>query len=274
MALIDVDGRQVEYKLEGSGDLIVLLAASWWPMDTWDLSGFPQLAGEYQVLTFNNRGIGASAATPQPYTCASLAGDAVALIDALGLRQPAHVVGFANGSGVAIKVALQHPHRVRSLILAASSPGTPASAPAPSIRERQHIEHQGFREFIRNHALNDTFAFTPATYANHRERATALADALWEHQGTEAEFLKHADARQGYSAVDDARGISVPVLVLCGAEDNVERGPSTPVRTSHALADAFPNARLHLIPGVAHMTFWEDPDAAWAPVREFLRSVG
>jgi 3-oxoadipate enol-lactonase len=273
MALIEVAGRQVEYDLQGGGDLVLLLAASWWPLDTWRLSGFPQLADNYQALAFNSRGIGASSATPEPYTCASLADDAAALLDALGHTDPAHVIGFANGSGVAIKLALRNPEHVRSLTLAASSPGTPASAPAPSIRERDHIAHQGFREFIRNHALNDSFAFTPTTYAHHRERADALADALWDHQGTEDEFLKHADARQGYDAVADARQVRQPALVICGAEDNVERGQSTPVRTSHGLAQAFPNARLHLIPGVAHMTFWEDPDATWPVVKEFLASV-
>src|SRR5262249_15171260 len=164
-------------------------------------------------------------------------------------------------SGVAIKLALRHPQLVRSLILAASSPGTPASAPAPSIREREHIAHQGFREFIRNHALNDDFAFTPANYAGYPERATALADALWTNQGTEQEFLKPADARRGYSAIYDARELGQPALVLCGEQDDVQRGLSTPVRTSRALVEAFPNSRLQLIPGVAHMTFWEDPAA-------------
>jgi len=273
VALIQVGDRQVEYEIEGRGDPVLLLAASWWPLDTWNLSGFPQLRDHYQVVTFNQRGIGASSATPEPYTCSSLASDGVALLDAIGLRDPAHVVGFANGSGLVIKMALEHPSRVRSLILAASSPGTPASQPPPSIRERDHIAHQGFRDFIRNHALNDTFAFTPATYAAHPERAQALADALWDHQGTEKEFLKHADARQGYDAVADARQVRQPALVICGAEDDVQRGLSTPVRTSHALAEAFPDVRLHLLPGVAHMTFWENPEPAWAVVKDFLSGV-
>jgi pimeloyl-ACP methyl ester carboxylesterase len=273
MAVVDVNGRQVEYKLEGHGDLVVLLAASWWPIDTWDLSGFPELRDSYQVLALNSRGIGASAATPEPYTCAGLGDDVVELLDVLSLPQAAHLIGFANGSGVAAKVALRHPSRARSLVLAASSPGTPASAPAPSIREAEHLSHEDFRDFIRNHALNDSFAFTPANYAQHPDRATALADALWQNQGTEAEYLKHADARQGYSLVEDARQIAQPVLVLCGAEDDVQRGLSTPVRTSRAVVEAFPTARLHLIPGVAHMTFWEDPAAAWPVVTEFLASV-
>ncbi|HVA23423.1 MAG TPA: alpha/beta hydrolase [Chloroflexota bacterium] len=288
MALAQVEGRQVEYELQGSGEsyadgescadgepcadgeLVLLLAASWWPLDTWKLSGFPQLAGHYQVLAPNQRGSGASAGTPGPYSSESQAGDAVALLDALKLSQPAHVIGFAQGCGIALKMALRHPDRVRSLVVAAPSAGTPASAPPPSLREREHIARQGFRDFIRHHALNDDFAFSTANYALYPERAAELADALWDHQGSEEEFLKHAGARQGYNAIDDARRVPQPALVLCGEEDNVERGISTPVKAARALAEAFPNGRLHLIPGVRHMTFWEDPAAAWPPVLDFL----
>jgi len=271
MALAQVDGRQVEYELQGSGDLVVLLAASWWPLDTWKLSGFPQLRDRFQVLAPNQRGSGASSGTPDPYSSESQADDAIALLDALGLRQPAHVVGFAQGCGIALKMALRHPDRVRGLVVAAPSAGTPASAPAPSLREKDHIAQQGFREFIRHHALNDDFAFSPANYARYPERAAALADALWDHQGSEEEFLKHADARRGYNAVEAPRKPRQPALVLCGEEDNVERGASTPVKAARAMAEAFPNGRLHLIPGVRHMTFWEDPTTAWPPVLEFLQ---
>jgi pimeloyl-ACP methyl ester carboxylesterase len=223
------------------------------------------------VLAPNHRGIGASTGTDAPYTARQQAGDTAALLDVLGLRGPAHVVGFAQGTGVSLQLAVHYPERVRSLVLAAPSAGTPPGEPAPSIRERDHVAHQGFREFIRKHALNDDFAFTPANFAQHHGRAEALADALWDHQGSEEEFLKHADARQGYNAVEDARDVRQPALVLCGEEDNVQRGRGTPVSTARELAATLPNGRLHLIPGVRHMTFWEDPPAAWAPVKAFLR---
>jgi pimeloyl-ACP methyl ester carboxylesterase len=273
MAVVDVAGRPVEYELQGAGDLVVLLAASWWPLDTWKLSGIPELRGQYQVLAPNQRGIGASAPTDPPYTAENQADDAIALLDALGLAGPAHIVGFAQGSGIALQLALRHPDRVRSLVLAAPSGGTPPDAPAPSIREREHLAHADFREFIRAHSLNDDFAFSPANYAAHHERAVSLADALWEHQGRPEEYLKHADARRGHDTVEEGRAVRHAALVLCGEEDNVQRGKNTPVGTARKLAEAMPNARLHLIPTVRHMTFWEDPAAAWAPVKEFLASA-
>src|SRR5438477_11726143 len=100
MALVDVAGRQVEYVLDGSGDLIVFSSPTWWPLDAWLLSGFPQLRDSYQMLAFNHRGIGASQATAGPYTVPSLAEDLLALLDALDLRQPARIIGFAIGSPV------------------------------------------------------------------------------------------------------------------------------------------------------------------------------
>ncbi|HEX6513765.1 MAG TPA: alpha/beta hydrolase [Chloroflexota bacterium] len=273
MALIEVGSREVEYELQGGGELVLLLAASWWPLDAWMLSGFPQLREQYQVLAPNQRGIGGSSPTSGPYSADEQADDAAALLETLGLSGLARVIGFAQGCGVAMKLALRQPRLVRGLVLAAPSGGTPASAPAPSIREREHIAHAGFRQFIRHHALNDDFAFTPANYARYPERAQALADALWDHQGPEEEFLKHADSRQGYDPVEDGRHVGQPALILCGEEDDVARGNSTPVRTAQALAEAMPDARLQLIPGVRHMTFWEQPEAAWPPALEFLASL-
>src|SRR5205085_510099 len=150
--------------------------------------------------------------------------------------------------------------------------GAPASAPSAAERDRGHIEKMGYREFIRHHALNDDFAFSPANYARYLERAEALADALWDHQGPEEEFLKHAGARTGHMTLDSAAGVRQPCLVLVGEDDDVARGVSTPVRFSRELADALPNAQLKLLPGIRHMTFWEQPDLAWAEVRKFLAS--
>ena len=127
--------------------------------------------------------------------------------------------------------------------------------------------------FLGYHALNDDFAFNPANYRAHPERAEALADALWEHAGTEAEFRKHVLARQGYDTTEGLAEVRTPALVICGAEDTVARGTSTPVGVARALAAGLPDTRLVLVPGTRHMLFWESPEACWGAVREFLGAV-
>ena len=61
----------------------------------------------------------------------------------------------------------------------------------------------------------------------------------------------------------------MPTLILCGADDNVNRRGSTPVGTARRLGELVPGAELALVPGVRHMTFW-DGDGALLALQNFL----
>lgn len=270
MAFIQVDGRTVEYLREGAGETVLLVSPNFWPLDAWRLSGFPELRGAYDVVTYNNRGYGQSAATPTAYTVYSLADDALALLEALGVAQ-AHVIGFAYGAQVAVKMALRAPARVKTLVLAASGAGA-AKDPSGQSAERMRalLAREGYRAHIRDHALNDDFAFYPEIYRDHHERAVALADAVWEHAATEDEYLKHVQARAGFRTIDDVETLQQPTLVLVGDEDFASRGDTTPVEFARVLAERMPRAELALVPRTRHMLFWERPDECWARVKQFL----
>src|ERR671938_541262 len=110
MALVQVDGRTVEYVTAGQGEPIVLCGPDWWPLDAWQLSGIPQLRDSYQVVAFNQRGIGQSTASPTDYTVRGFAEDTLALMDALGLAS-AHLLGFAIGGAIALQATRLQPHR-------------------------------------------------------------------------------------------------------------------------------------------------------------------
>jgi pimeloyl-ACP methyl ester carboxylesterase len=58
-------------------------------------------------------------------------------------------------------------------------------------------------------------------------------------------------------------------LILCGAEDDVNRGGSTPVGTARKLAELAPGCELALVPNVKHMTFW-DGDGGPIALQNFL----
>ena len=87
----------------------------------------PGLAEQFDVILFDNRGIGESDAPAGPYTVAEMAGDAVRVLDEAGVER-AHVVGTSLGGMIAQELALSHPERVDRLVLACTTPGGPQRA--------------------------------------------------------------------------------------------------------------------------------------------------
>jgi pimeloyl-ACP methyl ester carboxylesterase len=112
-------------------------------------------------------------------------------------------------------------------------------------------------------------AFNTDFYRTHRDVADALADALWSGQSTVEQFGYHEKARLTWDALAKATEVKVPTLILCGADDDVNRRGSTPVGTARRLGELVPGAELVLVPSVRHMTFW-DGDGALKVLQDFL----
>jgi pimeloyl-ACP methyl ester carboxylesterase len=127
----------------------------------------------------------------------------------------------------------------------------------------------GFEAYIRAYIENDVMAFSRDYYRNHPETIKALADAVWSGQSTPETFRRHEDARLTWDTLARAPEVKVPVLILCGADDDVSRRGSTPVDTATRLAQVMPGAELALLPDVKHMTFWDGPAAVTA-LEDFL----
>src|SRR5881628_3016126 len=89
-------------------------------LDDWDPRVVDGIAAKRRVITFDNRGIGASSGSV-PHTVEEMARDAVAFIRALGLEQ-VDLLGFSLGGGVAQVIAMEEPELVRKVILAGTGP--------------------------------------------------------------------------------------------------------------------------------------------------------
>src|SRR5215218_2569961 len=119
---INAGGVEFAYRQLGpnSGVPVVFLTHLAAVLDNWDPRVVEGIAAGHRVITFDNRGVGASSgATPR--TIEQMAGDAVNFIRALGFDQ-VDLFGFSMGGMIAQVIAQQQPQLVRKMIIAGSGP--------------------------------------------------------------------------------------------------------------------------------------------------------
>ena len=271
MPTTQVNGVEIYFETQGSGEPVLLVPPNWWPCATWNVGVVPFLSQRFRTLIYDGRGTGRSVKPKDGYSVRQFALDGIELLQQLGIGR-CHLVGFAIGGQIVQAMAIARPDLVASLTISTTGPGarqldgTPREVSPEALDE---IEKMGFEKYIRGHIDNDRMAYNPEFYRAHRDLAATLAEALWSGQSTVEQYRIHELARLTWDTLAEAPKIKVPTLVLCGADDGVERRGSTPEATAQRLAPLIAGAELALIPGVRHMTFW-DGDGALKVLQDFL----
>jgi len=115
MPIVRVNDIDMYYEIHGEGEPLVLIAGLNSDHKLYR-SILPRLAANYQVIVFDNRGVGQSSKPDIPYSIEMMADDTAGLLDALD-SAGAHILGTSMGGRIAAALALQHPRHVKSLIL-------------------------------------------------------------------------------------------------------------------------------------------------------------
>jgi pimeloyl-ACP methyl ester carboxylesterase len=221
-------------------------------------------AASWRLLAPDLPGFGDSPARPgAPPTLDAWADLLVALLDARGVRRAA-VAGLSMGGYVALALWRRHPDRVRALVLA----DTRASADTPEARARRDAlvalgRTEGAAALV---ATQLEGALGPATRAD-AARATRFAELLGGASLDGMGAALHA-MRDRPDAGATAAGITVPTLVVGGADDAITRPAEL-----RALAAAIPGARLTLLEGAGHASAWEVPQAFAEAARSVLAAA-
>src|SRR4051794_16299799 len=127
--MMPVNGIEVCVETFGEPDdpAVLLIAGGASSMDWWEDEFCRRLAaGGRFVIRYDHRDTGRSTSFPAgapPYSGSDLAQDALGVLDALGVHR-AHVVGLSMGGGLAQRIAVESPHRLLSLTLMSTSPGS------------------------------------------------------------------------------------------------------------------------------------------------------
>jgi len=263
-------GMELEYDTFGSpSDPALLLIVGFGAQMTLFAEGFCQLLAEggRYVIRFDNRDCGLSTKLhgqavdldavmtaafadqpppPVPYTLSDMAADAVGLLDHLGIER-AHVLGQSMGGMIAQTVAVEHPHRVRSLVSMMSQPGdVEVGLPTPEAAEVIFATPPSTRD--------EYIAFSPnwmtwysKKYADEAEvKAAAAIDfdrSFYPEGGPRQLAAIYASGRRTAAL----QQLAVPTLVIHGRDDTLIT-PSGGFRT----AEVIPGAHLLFVADMGH----------------------
>jgi pimeloyl-ACP methyl ester carboxylesterase len=114
------NGIQIGYKLIGSGEPLLLLTGLGATMDGWSPAFIDAASKKYQLILMDNRGMGYTTDNGVEFTYRLFAQDAIALLDALGVRKT-NVLGFSQSSVTTQNLLLYYPERINKAIIYATS---------------------------------------------------------------------------------------------------------------------------------------------------------
>lgn len=253
-----VNGVDLYYELAGRGPRFLFISGT-----GGDLRNKPNmfdspLARHFEMLSYDQRGLGQSEIPFGDYAMADFADDAAALMAEVGWDD-AVVMGASFGGMGAQELALRHPSRVRRLVLACTSSGGAGGASYP-LHELADLPPTERVE--RSLALAD-IRIDDAWRADNPERWEAMRAQSGSAPERQDGARKQLQARKGHDTWDRLGQIQCPTFVAGGRYDGI-----APPDNSQRLADAIPGAELQLFEG-GHMFFVQDRSAFPAMI-EFL----
>lgn len=261
MPTLPINGVDLAYDEAGNGRPLLLIHAGIVDRRMWD-DVLPAFAGRFRVIRFDLRGYGD---TPLPSGAFSYGADVVALLAALDVPR-ASIVGVSIGGHVALDVAIAHPELVDRLVVLAS--GIDGWEHSAAMRAEWDLEEAAWQ----SGDLDEVAWVNVRTWLDGPSRGedvvpAALRQRVFEMQRRALDY-DNDDAKGGW-LVPSRRAalgsVRAPTLVMVGELDQPDF-----VDIARVLSAEIPDARLQILPGVAHLPPMEDPAQFSEAVLDFL----
>ena len=263
---VQAGGTNFAYRTIGAanGVPLVLLQHFTGTMDYWDPAVVDELARRREVIVFDNTGVGASSGQV-PDNVEQMAVDAVAFIDALGLRQ-VDLLGYSLGGMVAQVIAATHPALVRRLVLANTAHqggGNDLMHVLQGAMSQKKYADPRMVLFFNDSddGIEAGQAFLKRVYARQRDRDPESGPEVANAQ---------AKAIIVFSTTQDPdnrllNAITQPVLIVTGSNDTM-----LPTDSSYAMFRILKNAQLVMYPDSNHGAIFQYHDRFVQEVENFL----
>ena len=269
------DGVEIFYKDWGPADARPIVFHHGWPLsaDDWDAQMLYFLAHGYRVVAHDRRGHGRSTQVGDGHDMDHYAADVAAVIEHLDLRNTVHV-GHSTGGGEVVRYIARHGEdKVSKAVLISA---------VPPLMVKTESNPQGtpksvFDDFQAQLAANrpQFYYDVPAGpfYGFNRPGAKPSEAVIynWYRQGMMGSAKAHYDGIVAFSQTDfteDLKGISIPVLVIHGDDDQV-----VPYADSGAMSvKLVQNGTLHTYKGAPHGIPTTHADQVNADLLAFINS--
>jgi 3-oxoadipate enol-lactonase len=251
------NGLDVYHEFLGSGPRLLYISGTGGDLRKQPRVADSPLARHFQVLAYDQRGLGRTSKPERPYDMADYASDAVALLDAVGWDR-CLMVGVSFGGMVAQELAIRVPERIQRLVVCCTSSGGTGN-PSYPLHELQDLELE--ERISRRVSLLDTRQSqewqrqNPDRYAEIRKFHLAREAVGASEPGHEQGYLRQLEARRGHDTFDRLPQIHLPVLICAGRYDGI-----APPQNQESLQKQIPNSRLEFFEG-GHRFYIEDPRA-------------
>ncbi|MFK0074562.1 alpha/beta fold hydrolase [Arthrobacter woluwensis] len=223
------------------------------------------LAEEYDVIGWDLPGHGVSPAADRPFRMEDLTTSVLALVDSIAPGARFHYAGVSLGGAVGLQLALDHGDRLLGLSVQCSGPKL---ATEESWLDRAGtVRTQGTAVMIQGSAQR---WFAAGFMERRPEQSSRLLHVL--RDADRNSYAACCEALAAFDVRDRLSGISVPVQLVAGVEDQVAP-PSLAEETAAAITAGGGTATVEVLDGVAHLAPTEAPERVAALLRSFLQEV-
>ncbi|TNF88323.1 MAG: alpha/beta hydrolase [Gammaproteobacteria bacterium] len=236
-------GANIYFETQGSGDAILFAHGAGGNAGIW----FEQIAAfsdRYQCIAFDHRTFARSPADPATISPAQYRDDALAVLDAAGVEQ-AHVVAQSMGGWTTMRLLLDVPARVRSVVMSATPGGLENRQPTESARNLTSSTDQGTSGVMAT--MSKATAKDPSRMQLYQAINTFNTEFAWTN-------LRSLGGAEFIITRDMVADVVQPVLFVAGDED-----PLFPADLLGSYVSWFPDARLEVVKDAGHSPYFEQP---------------
>lgn len=258
MSFVENQGTRIYWDEQGDGPPVLLIMGLGYASAMWHRIR-PALSQHFRTIAFDNRGVGLSEVPPGPYSVATMATDAAAVLDAANVAV-ARVFGVSMGGLIAQEFALQYPARTRSLILGCTAPGGPSA-----VRAENKVVDVLFARGMTPEQARE--AILPYIYdaATPKEKIDEDLKVRQRWLPSVAGYMAQLQGVLAWESYSRLAQITAPTLVLHGNSDAL-----VPPANGQLIAARIPGARFVLLDHASHLFLTDQTEAAHKEIFKFL----